>query len=94
MLPHLQQRLFALKVFLFPKVYHHMVLGRVTISSLNEIDKTVRELARQWIALPNDTPIAYFHLRSSDRRRTGNSISEVDGPPSKAEKTDSSAPSP
>ena len=38
-----------------------MVLGRVTISSLNEIDKTVRGFVKQWIALPNDTPIAYFH---------------------------------
>ena len=55
-----QQRLFALKVFLLPKIYHHMVLERVTIRSLNEID-TVREFVRQWIALPNDTPTAYFH---------------------------------
>ena len=35
--------------------------GRVTISSLNEINKTVRGFVRQWIALPNDTPTAYFH---------------------------------
>ena len=42
-----QQRLFALKVFLLPKVYHHMVLGRVTISSLNEIDKTIRGFVSQ-----------------------------------------------
>ena len=36
-----QQGLFALKAFLLPKIYHHIVLRRVTISSLNEIDKTV-----------------------------------------------------
>ena len=38
-----------------------MVLGRVTIRFLNTIDKTVRGFVRQWIALLNDMPIAYFH---------------------------------
>ena len=56
-----QQRLFALKVFLPPKVYHRMVLGRVTINSLSERDKAVRGFVRQWLALPNDTPAEYFH---------------------------------
>ena len=31
-----------------------MVLSRVTINSLNEIDKTMRGLMRKWIALPTD----------------------------------------
>ena len=38
-----------------------MILERVTTSSLNEIDKTVRRFVRQWLTLPNDTPIAYFY---------------------------------
>ena len=57
-----QRRLFALKVFLIPKIYYHMVLGRASINSLNEIDKTVREFVRQYIVLPNDMPTAYFHV--------------------------------
>ena len=61
-----QQRLFALKVFLLLKVYHHMVLGRITISSLHEIDKTVRGFMRQRLALPNNTPIAYFNARVAE----------------------------
>ena len=48
-------------MFLLSKIYHYIVLGRVTISSLNEIDKTVRGLVRQWLALLNDTLTAYFH---------------------------------
>ena len=51
-----QKWLFALKVFLLPKLYRHMVLGRVTISSSNEIDKMVRGYA-----LPKVTLTAYFH---------------------------------
>ena len=48
------------------KFYHHMVLGRITISSLSKIDKTVRGFVRQWLALPNDTPTAYFHAPVSE----------------------------
>ena len=44
-----------------------MVLGRVTISFLNEIDKTVKGFVRQWLALPNDTPTADFHAPPAER---------------------------
>ena len=56
-----QQLVFAMKVFLLPKVYYLTVLGRKPISSLNSIDKRVRGFVRQWTTLPIDTPIAYFH---------------------------------
>ena len=71
-----QQRLFDLKVFLLLKVFHHMVLGRITISSLHEMDKTVRGLVKQRLALPNNTSIAYFNARVAEGGlNNGHSIS-------------------
>ena len=56
-----QQRLHALKVFVLPKCYHVMALGKVNVSELVKVDKCVRAAVRRWIALPNDTPVGYFH---------------------------------
>ena len=56
-----QQRLFALKVFVLPKCYHVMALGRVNVGELNRVDKNVRAALRRWLALPHDTPVGYFH---------------------------------
>ena len=38
-----------------------MALGRITISELQRVNKMVRATVRQWLALPNDTPVGYFH---------------------------------
>ena len=56
-----QQRIYALKTTALPKIYYHMALGRITISELQRVDKMVRATVRQWLALPNDTPVGYFH---------------------------------
>ncbi|CAB0033470.1 unnamed protein product, partial [Trichogramma brassicae] len=56
-----QQRLYALKCYALPRTYHAMSLGNTTISDLNRVDIMTRTFVRQWLALPNDTPTAYFH---------------------------------
>ena len=37
-----QQRLFVIKVFVFPKCYHMMKLERVNVDELNQVDKNIR----------------------------------------------------
>ncbi|CAB0043079.1 unnamed protein product [Trichogramma brassicae] len=56
-----QQRLYALKCYALPRTYHAMSLGNTTISDLNRVDIMTRAFVRQWLALPIDTPTAYFH---------------------------------
>ena len=38
-----------------------MALGRINISDIRNADKMVRAFVRQWMALPNDISISYFH---------------------------------
>lgn len=61
-----QQRLFALRTMIIPKLYHQLALGTVKIGTLNKTDKLVREALRRWLALPHDTPTAYFHAAIKD----------------------------
>ena len=56
-----QQRIYALKTIALPKIFYHMALGRTTISELQRVDKMVTASVRQWLALPHDTPVGYFH---------------------------------
>ena len=58
-----QQRIFALKAGALHKVYYHMALGRINISDIRKADKMVPadKIVRQWMALPNDISIGYFH---------------------------------
>lgn len=61
-----QQRLYALRTCVIPKLYHQLALGAVTIGTLNKIDKVSREFCRQWLNLPHDVPSAYFHAAVRD----------------------------
>ena len=61
-----QQRNYALKTTALPKIDYHMALGRITISELQRVDKMVRATVRQWLALPNDTLVGYFHAPMSE----------------------------
>ena len=38
-----------------------MALWRINISDIRKADKMVRVFVRQWVALPNDISIGYFH---------------------------------
>lgn len=61
-----QQRLFALRTHVIPRLYHQLALGAVTIGTLNKIDKITRDFTRRWLNLPRDTPTAYFHAAVRD----------------------------
>ena len=43
-----------------------MALGRINISDIRKADKIVRAFVRQWMALPNDISIGYFHTPVSE----------------------------
>lgn len=61
-----QQRLFALRTVVLPGLYHLLALGRTNLSLLNKIDAVMRLYVRRWLALPHDTPNAYFHADAKD----------------------------
>jgi len=61
-----QQRMFALRTMALPSLYHQLVLGQTNISLLNKLDIAVRTAVRKWLALPHDTPNAYFHADFKD----------------------------
>ncbi|CAK9799136.1 Retrovirus-related Pol polyprotein from type-2 retrotransposable element R2DM [Anthophora plagiata] len=61
-----QQRLFALRFALIPRVYYHLALSDVTISALKKVDVQVRQSVRKWLNLPHDVPTAYFHAEVKD----------------------------
>jgi len=56
-----QQRLYALRTIVIPRLYHQMALGAVTIGTLNKTNLLVRGAVRGWLNLPHDVPNAYFH---------------------------------
>ena len=48
------------------QVYYHMALGRINVSDIRKADKMVRAFVSQWMALPNDISIGYFHAPVSE----------------------------
>lgn len=61
-----QQRLFILRVYVIPKLYHQLVLGRTRMANLKEMDTKVRTAIREWLRLPHDTPVAFFHAEVAE----------------------------
>ncbi|KAL0098513.1 hypothetical protein PUN28_020469 [Cardiocondyla obscurior] len=61
-----QQRIYALRTVVIPKLYYHLALGATRITTLNKTDKLIRTAVRKWLALPHDVPIAYFHATVKD----------------------------
>lgn len=56
-----QQKLFLLKYFVLPKYVHSMVLGGIGKVALASLDVLTRNSVREWLKLPHDTPVPYFH---------------------------------
>lgn len=56
-----QQRVYALRTMIVPRLYHQLALGAVNIGALNKVDRILRTILRKWLALPHDIPTAYFH---------------------------------
>lgn len=61
-----QQRLFALRTVVIPRLYHQSSLGRIHIGCLNNVDKISRRFMKKWLRLPDDTPKAFFHAKVCD----------------------------
>ena len=61
-----QQRLFALRTIVLPKLYHQLALGNVILGTIKCADKKVRGTVRKWLNLPHDVPNAYVHASISD----------------------------
>ena len=62
--PH--QRMVILCKFLIPRFLHELVLAPVGDGWLRWLDTTLRANVRQWLKLPNDTPVAFFYVRVAD----------------------------
>lgn len=56
-----QQRLKIVRCFLLPRLYHSLVLGKVTLGKLRAMDVMTRAAVRKWLRLPADVPTAFFH---------------------------------
>lgn len=61
-----QQKLFALRTCLIPRLFHVISLGLVYTVHLKKMDSDVRKRVRKWLRLPQDVPIAYFHAAIAD----------------------------
>ncbi|KAK2577933.1 hypothetical protein KPH14_000857 [Odynerus spinipes] len=61
-----QQRLMALRGVLLPRVFHALVLGRVTLGKLRALDRQTRAAVRRWLQLPHDTASGFFHASTRD----------------------------
>lgn len=60
-----QQKLHLLKQYVLPRHLHTMVLGKVKMVDLEELDREVRKAIREWLKLPMDLTKAYFHAQVS-----------------------------
>ena len=56
-----QQRLFALRIYLLPGLYHAASLEAIQVGTLKKCDLIIRSTVRRWLDLPADAPVAYFH---------------------------------
>ena len=56
-----QQRLVTLVSHLVPGLLHGLIFGRVTKARLVTMDRAIRAEVRQWLHLPRDTALGYFH---------------------------------
>lgn len=61
-----QQRLFILRNFVFPRLFHLCVLSRVRVGTLRKTDVLVRAFVRRIVNLPADCPNSYIHAAVKD----------------------------
>lgn len=61
-----QQRLYAARTVIIPKLYYDLSMNRVVSGRLVSLDKTVRQFVRGWLKLPKDIPVAFFHAAVRD----------------------------
>ena len=51
-----QQKLFMLREYLIPKLYHQLILGRITIGLLKQLDLKIRQFIKSFLHLQHFTP--------------------------------------
>jgi Reverse transcriptase (RNA-dependent DNA polymerase) len=56
-----QQRLLVLRDYLIPRYAHKLTFGRVTAGHLRRVDIRIRQAIREWLRLPHDVPVGYYH---------------------------------
>lgn len=56
-----QQRQYLLGKHLVPKLFHEISLHTHDQKELKKVDRTIRKAVRQWLVLPNDTPVEFFY---------------------------------
>ena len=61
-----QQRIWILKTYCIPSVYHQLVLAKTTKQVLGGIDRVIRRTVRQFLRWPKDTPKEMFHADVDD----------------------------
>jgi hypothetical protein len=61
-----QQRIIALRDFVIPKHQHAWVLGRYSKRFFRSLDVKIRSTVREWLRLPHDVPIGFFHAGVKD----------------------------
>ncbi|CAG4941104.1 unnamed protein product [Parnassius apollo] len=61
-----QQRLEIVRGHLIPRFLHGLVLGNISDDRLNMLDVQIRGAVRNWLRLPKDVPVGYFHADIKD----------------------------
>lgn len=61
-----QQRMFFLRVYVIPGLYHRLALDKITSGLLRQLDVAIRKSILQWLHLPHDTTTAYIHSDYKD----------------------------
>ena len=61
-----QQRLWVLKTFVIPGLYHQLVLTRTIKSTLQGLDRIIRRTVRSLLRWPKDAPKLMFHAGEDD----------------------------
>jgi len=59
-----EQRLFFLRVYVLPGLYHELVLEKRSKSLWIALDRKVRAAVRRWVHLPHDVPQPLFHAHT------------------------------
>ena len=61
-----QDRLFVIRSVLIPRMHHSLVLGQAHGKALRELDRFIRKSVREWLHVPHDTPLGFFHAKARD----------------------------
>ena len=55
-----------LREYLIPKLYHQLILGRITIGLLEQLDLKIRQSIKSFLHLQHFTPDSFFYTSIAD----------------------------